>query len=179
MFDPFGPAFWYIDALYYPGVPTLREWHPFLIINAGPQEAVGAAVPVVHAMLFLWGMMLLFFLTERILFAVTAYKDAKTGCPKRAPMWAVLVGVLGLVPGVVYLILRKKVYVQKMACADCGHTVKTVMSPRADTKKLLRLLVIACIVFVAFFITYNYLASLTNNLMDASSAPVWMQKFPF
>ena len=179
MFGSLGPTFWYIDALYYSGVPALREWHRFLIINAHPQDATGMEVPVIHAVLFLWGLLLLLFFAERILFAVTAYQDAKIGCPKQVPLWTTLIGVFGLVPGVVYLILRKKVYVQKMACTDCGHTVKTVITPRADAQKLLRLLVISCIVFVAFFITYNYLASLTNNLMDASSAPVWMQKFPF
>lgn len=179
MFGSLGPTLWYIDALYYSGIPALREWHPFLIINAHPQDATGTEVPLIHAMLFLWGMMLLLFLAERILFVVTAYQDAKAGCPKRAPMWAALIGVLGLVPGVVYLILRKKVYVQKMACADCSHTVKAVMAPRPNVRKLLRLLVISCIVFVAFLMIYNYLANISSNLFDVNSAPAWMLNFPF
>lgn len=59
-------------------------------------------------MLFLQVILPLVGLASRILFACAAYQDAKANGNRDATMWGVLIGILGLIPGIVYLCIRKK-----------------------------------------------------------------------
>ena len=46
-------------------------------------------------------------IAAQVLFACAAYQDAKSMNNKDATMWAVLIGLLGLIPGIIYLCIRK------------------------------------------------------------------------
>lgn len=54
-----------------------------------------------------------------ILFALAVYNDAKSLCNKDATMWAVLVGFLGLIPGIIYLCIRKSTGSRQPCCGNC------------------------------------------------------------
>ena len=49
----------------------------------------------------------LFSIAAQVLLACAAYQDAKSLNNKDAAMWAVLIGLLGWIPGIVYLCIRK------------------------------------------------------------------------
>ena len=49
----------------------------------------------------------LFSIAAQVLLACAAYQDAKSLNNKDATMWAVLIGLLGLIPGIIYLCIRK------------------------------------------------------------------------
>lgn len=59
-------------------------------------------------------------ITASVMLALAVYNDAKSKWNPNAVMWAVLVGILGLIPGIIYLCVRneplKKIYV----CQNCG-----------------------------------------------------------
>lgn len=65
------------------------------------------------------GILTLAFLAERILFALAAYHDALGKGNQDAAVWGLLIGFLGLIPGIVYLCVRTSG--RKMtACPKCG-----------------------------------------------------------
>lgn len=60
-----------------------------------------AAAAIFYLLIFL------FAIAAQVLLACAAYQDAKSLNNKDAAMWAVLIGLLGGIPGIVYLCIRK------------------------------------------------------------------------
>ena len=59
-------------------------------------------------------------ITARVLLAFAAYYDARACGNRNALMWALLVGFLGLIPGIVYLCLRDSERKRMIVCQNCG-----------------------------------------------------------
>lgn len=59
-------------------------------------------------------------LASRILFAIAAYNDAMSKCNSDALMWALLIGFLGLIPGIIYLCIRNS-QGRMVCCPKCGY----------------------------------------------------------
>jgi hypothetical protein len=70
---------------------------------------------------FLVAMIGLIGLAERVLFAVAAYNDASSKSNPDAIMWALLIGFLGLIPGIIYLCVRNSGQGYAICC-NCGCT---------------------------------------------------------
>jgi hypothetical protein len=58
-------------------------------------------------------------LAVRVLFAFAAYNDARSKSNPDAVMWALLIGFLGLIPGIIYLCVRNSVR-EFVVCTRCG-----------------------------------------------------------
>lgn len=56
----------------------------------------------------------------QICLGVAAYSDAKSKMNTNAVMWGVLVGVLGVIPGIIYLCLRNNPTLPTVSCQKCG-----------------------------------------------------------
>lgn len=59
-------------------------------------------------------------ITAYVMLALAVYNDAKSKWNANAVMWAVLVGILGLIPGIVYLCVRNEPLKKIYACHNCG-----------------------------------------------------------
>lgn len=59
-------------------------------------------------------------ITASVMLALAVYNDAKSKWNANAVMWAVLVGILGLIPGIVYLCVRNEPLKKIYACHNCG-----------------------------------------------------------
>ncbi len=58
-------------------------------------------------------------LAARVLFALAVYYDARSKYNTDALLWALLVGFVGLIPGIVYLCIRNTVK-NYVVCQNCG-----------------------------------------------------------
>lgn len=78
----------------------------------------------VAALFLLW-------IAMRVLFAVAAYNDAKSKDSPDAVMWGLLIGFLGLIPGIIYLCIRNTQQ-RKVCCPKCGmwHGALDAVCPR-------------------------------------------------
>ena len=112
-----------------------------------------------------------------VLFAVTVYKDAKMRCKKYVVLWSVLVGVLGPLCGVVYWIVRKTVYAEKIVCADCGH-VQHVVQHGDNQRTVSVLFIVSCIVLATVLLLHNFFYGTFCMLSDGSNIPAWIWSFP-
>lgn len=76
----------------------------------------------------------LFFLAGRIFLALAAYSDARSKSNGDALMWALLIGFIGLIPGIVYLCIRNTVR-SYTVCPNCGcsHLAAEPNCPRCGT----------------------------------------------
>ncbi|MGX8701344.1 hypothetical protein [Caproiciproducens sp.] len=70
-------------------------------------------------------------LAARVLFALAAYSDACAKANPDALMWGLLIGFLGLIPGVVYLCIRNSSR-NYLVCPNCGfrHYFYDAVCPR-------------------------------------------------
>lgn len=70
----------------------------------------------------------------RILFALAVYNDGVAKENHDATMWALLVGFLGLIPGIIYLCVRNSPQ-RKACCPRCGlwHNAYETVCPRCGT----------------------------------------------
>lgn len=59
-------------------------------------------------------------LAARILFAMAAYNDAMAKNNSDAMMWGLLIGFLGLIPGIIYLCIRNSQQ-RTVCCQKCGY----------------------------------------------------------
>lgn len=57
-----------------------------------------------------------------VLFAVAAYNDARSKMNQNALMWALLIGFLGAIPGIIYLCVRNNPVQEFVTCMKCGAT---------------------------------------------------------
>ncbi len=57
-----------------------------------------------------------------VLFAVAAYNDARSKMNQNALMWALLIGFLGAIPGIIYLCIRNNPVREFVTCMKCGAT---------------------------------------------------------
>nr|WP_319489563.1 hypothetical protein [uncultured Caproiciproducens sp.] len=84
-------------------------------INGGVASVASAGVGVVLIMLTIS----LLALASRVLFALAAYHDACAKSNPDAVMWGLLIGFLGLIPGIIYLCVRNSSR-SFVACPNCG-----------------------------------------------------------
>lgn len=79
-----------------------------------------------------------------VLFGCAVYNDAKSKWNDNATMWGVLVGILGLIPGIIYLCVRneplKRIYVchncgwgNPLSAQQCGHCGAGLYYPTEET----------------------------------------------
>lgn len=59
-------------------------------------------------------------ITGSVMVGLAVYNDAKSKMSLNAVMWAMLVGSLGWIPGIVYLCVRNKPLERIYACYSCG-----------------------------------------------------------
>lgn len=99
---------------------ALRIWTASLVIEEadGPTSVlVSAGVSIVFLILIFS----LLFLAARILLGLAAYSDARSKGNADALMWGLLIGFLGLIPGVIYLCIRNSAY-SSTVCLKCGFS---------------------------------------------------------
>ena len=60
-------------------------------------------------------------ITGSVMVGLAVYNDAKSKMSLNAVMWAMLVGILGWIPGIVYLCVRNKPLERIYACYSCGR----------------------------------------------------------
>lgn len=79
----------------------------------------------------LFALISLLFLAQQILFGMAAYNDALSKDSGDATMWGLLIGFLGLIPGIIYLCVRNSQQ-RKVCCMKCGfwHSVFEPVCPR-------------------------------------------------
>ena len=87
------------------------SWH-----RVGISGAAGMFAAWVLVAVFVF---LLVFLAVRVLLAMAAYHDAQAKGSPEALMWALLIGFLGLIPGIIYLCVRNSVR-PMVCCPGCG-----------------------------------------------------------
>ena len=70
----------------------------------------------------------------RVMFALAAYNDAMAKGSSDATMWGLLIGFLGLIPGIIYLCVRSTQQ-RKVCCMRCGlwHNAFDPVCPRCGT----------------------------------------------
>lgn len=78
-------------------------------------SSTGLVIIVLVYLLFIGG-----YLLTRIMLALAVFHDAKAKANEQPLMWALLVGFLGLVPGIVYLCMRKNPDSKMIYCMKCG-----------------------------------------------------------
>ena len=61
----------------------------------------------VSLVLIAYLLLLITSVASQVLFACAAYQDAKSFNNKDATLWAVLIGLFGWIPGIIYLCIRK------------------------------------------------------------------------
>ena len=59
-------------------------------------------------------------IAAQVLLGLATYNDAKARGNNDPAMWGLLVGILGWIPGIVYLCLRNHRANRLMACPQCG-----------------------------------------------------------
>ena len=79
------------------------------------RSSTGLVIIVLIYLLFFGG-----YLLTRIMLALAVFYDAKAKANEQPLMWALLVGFLGLVPGIIYLCMRKNPDSKMIYCMKCG-----------------------------------------------------------
>lgn len=82
------------------------------------KEAATAAVWFGAAMIFFS----LLCIAVQILLAFAVYNDAQAKGNTEPVMWAVLTGIFGLIPGIIYLCVRNTNRNRLIICQNCGFT---------------------------------------------------------
>ena len=85
-------------------------------MRAVPEEVTSILV------LFLVGLIIFIILdvTAAVLLGLATYNDAKSRLNDSPALWGVLVGVLGFIPGIIYLCMRNNALNRLTACPNCG-----------------------------------------------------------
>ena len=104
-----------------------------------------------------------------VLFGCAVYNDAKSKWNDNATMWGVLVGILGLIPGIIYLCVRneplKRIYVchncgwgNPLSAQQCGHCGAGLYYPTEETlqrqKKAKTLLIWGIVMWVVMILAF-------------------------
>ena len=104
-----------------------------------------------------------------VLFGCAVYYDAKSKWNDNATMWGVLVGILGLIPGIIYLCVRneplKRIYVchncgwgNPLSAQQCGHCGAGLYYPTEETlqrqKKAKTLLIWGIVMWVVMILAF-------------------------
>ena len=63
-------------------------------------------------------------ITGSVMVGLAVYNDAKSKMSLNAVMWAMLVGILGWIPGIVYLCVRNKPLERIYACYSCEMCIR-------------------------------------------------------
>lgn len=67
-----------------------------------------------------WFLLVGLSIVAQLFLAMAVYQDARSHYNSNALMWALLIGFLGLIPGIVYLCIRKKIGNTPVVCPHCG-----------------------------------------------------------
>ena len=78
-------------------------------------SSTGLVIIVLVYLLFIGG-----YLLTRIMLALAVFHDAKAKANEQPLMWALLVGFLGWIPGIIYLCMRKNPDSKMIYCMKCG-----------------------------------------------------------
>ena len=104
-----------------------------------------------------------------VLVGCAVYNDAKSKWNDNATMWGVLVGILGLIPGIIYLCVRneplKRIYVchncgwgNPLSARQCGHCGAGLYYPTEETlqrqKKAKTLLIWGIVMWVVMILAF-------------------------
>lgn len=65
----------------------------------------------------------------KVLFACAAYQDAKSLNSKETTLWAVLIGIFGLIPGIIYLCVRKRNAIPPEAMQQVCYNCRVLLIP--------------------------------------------------
>ena len=89
-------------------------------------------VSVIMTLLVIYLIAILAGIAVNVLLALAAYQDARARGNQNATMWGVLIGILGWIPGIIYLCTRNSARKQMMACPNCGawHPVSVPNCPQ-------------------------------------------------
>lgn len=90
----------------------------------------GQVAPVMQFLGWVIGcavLLLIFFVLTQVFWGVAAYRDAVGKGSTLAVMWGVLVGFLGIIPGIIYLCLRNGPTGKERRCPQCGMSYKAEM----------------------------------------------------
>lgn len=87
-------------------------------VTGGP---AAISVATGFKIIFLMSILGLVGLAERVLLGFAAYHDARAKSNPDAAMWGLLVGFLGLIPGIIYLCIRNSSRTFTV-CTSCGCT---------------------------------------------------------
>jgi hypothetical protein len=89
------------------------------------------------SLLFLMSLAGLIGVAERVLFAFSAYYDARSKMNPDAMMWGFLIGFLGLIPGIIYLCIRNSA-LGATVCTRCGlpYSASYFACPRCGEQKV-------------------------------------------
>lgn len=95
------------------------RYNDFTYSSSGiPSEAVDALMGA-----FVVGIIAgLLYVVFRILIALAVYNDAMVKANSNSVMWAVLVGIFGLIPEIIYLCTRNSNFNRLIICSKCGFT---------------------------------------------------------
>ena len=119
---------------------------------------------------------------------IDGYNDAKSRGNTEPVMWAVLTGIFGLIPGIIYLCVRNSNGNRLIVCPNCGftHRIAELNCPQCrvanpfsqqffnqlteiQQKRAKRLLIAAIIVFaVAIIICVISILWFTTSIMNAT-----------
>lgn len=71
-------------------------------------------------------------IVQQVMFGLAAYNDAKAKGNGEPLMWGLLIGFLGLIPGIVYLCLRNSAANKMIYCQKCGfvHPISLPYCPQ-------------------------------------------------
>ncbi len=64
--------------------------------------------------------MTLICLVADVFLALAVYNDAKAKANNEPILWAILVGIFGLIPGIIYLCIRNSEFNKRIFCPHCG-----------------------------------------------------------
>lgn len=86
--------------------------------------------PVGEWVALTFGLMFLYFaciVVGQVLLGLATYNDAKARRNDSPAMWGLLVGFLGLIPGIIYLCLRNEGSRRMIPCVKCGWYIQMNM----------------------------------------------------
>lgn len=94
--------------------------------------AEAAAMNAIMGFIFVMIFVCIVGIAAQVLLGLAAYNDAKARGNSDPVMWGLLVGILGWIPGIVYLCVRNNSANRLMTCPQCGcaHRVAEAFCPQ-------------------------------------------------
>ena len=70
---------------------------------------------------FLWIVCIIFFIGFQVCMALAVYYDGQSKMNRNSVVWAVLCGLLGIIPMIIYLCVRNNPSMVPIYCSQCGR----------------------------------------------------------